>query len=229
MNKTAKYISILIISAVLFSVFAFAVPFHKSYGFWTAYVAEIIAIALQYPVFQSAFTDSTSKSKFYGMPIVRVGLIYLGVQTVLSIAIFTLGFIPFFQSWISIILCAIVLGLALLGLIGSDITRKQVQQLDIQASVSADTIKNMRSVANSLPTMTTDDDLKKSLSALAEEFRFSDPVSNTATEAIEREINAMLSALQQHLSNNTATVEEIATIKFKLSQRNVTCKSMKQK
>ena len=41
MNKTARFIMALAIIAIVFSVIAFAVPFHHTLSFWIAYFAAI--------------------------------------------------------------------------------------------------------------------------------------------------------------------------------------------
>ena len=71
---------------IVFSVIAFAAPFAKTGVFWMAYLFGVIAIAYQIYVFQISFNQGDDvKSKFYGFPIARVGVIYLAVQLVLSL------------------------------------------------------------------------------------------------------------------------------------------------
>lgn len=211
----------------MFSVFAFVVPFERNVGFWVAYAAEMIAIVLQYPIFHSAFGEASAKSRFYGLPIARLGYIYIGVQTALSLAIFALGFVPNFPSWLSVLVCLIVLALALLGIIKADVARDQIHQLDTKKQVSTDMITALRDQAAILPTLASDPDLKQQLTSLAEDLRFSDPVSSPQTEAIEQELADMLSALRSHIKNGTADAGEISAVKAKLSQRNVICKRAK--
>lgn len=160
------------------------------------------------------------------MPTARLGYIYLGVQTALSLAIFALGFIAF-PSWLSVLLCTVVLALALLGVIGTDIAREQIQQMDTKKQTSTDMINSLRSQAAILPTLTSDSGLKQQLVSLADEFRYSDPISNPQTEAIELELSDMMSALKKHIADGTADADEISTVKMMLSQRNTICKSSK--
>ena len=227
MNRTARFIMALAIIAIVFSVIAFAVPFHHTLSFWIAYFAEMIAIVLQYPVFHSAFSGETSQSKVYGMPIARIGILYLGIQTILSLALFVFGFVSAFPNWIGVVACMIVLGFSLLGVIGTDIAREQIQKIDAKSAASTSEMEQLRFVTSALPSMTQNADLKKSLTALAEEFKFSDPVSSPATESIEKEISDMVVAVQLHLKNDSATADEIRAVSDKLSQRNVMCKNAK--
>jgi hypothetical protein len=135
MNKKLKFTIILVTFAALFSVLAFAIPFERNGGFWVAYIAEMVAIVLQYPILNSSIGGSTAKSQFYGIPIACMGVIYLIGQTILSIVLFCAGFIPAFPVWISIVLCAVVLAFALIGVIGADISREKIQHIDLQEKI----------------------------------------------------------------------------------------------
>ena len=65
---------------IIFSVISFAPPFHKAGVFWLAYIFGVIAIVYQIYVFKISFSQGDDvKSKFYGFPIARVGVIYLGI------------------------------------------------------------------------------------------------------------------------------------------------------
>ena len=92
MQKRQKQLAaILAIVAVVFTVAVFLIPFPKDGVFWIAYAAEIIALALQILFFKAAFdNDEELKSKVLGFPVIRVGYLYLGIQTVVSLALLAL-------------------------------------------------------------------------------------------------------------------------------------------
>ena len=95
MSKRRKtLLLVLLVIAVIFSGVAFIISFPKGGVFWIAYIAELIAVGLQIPVFKIAFDEQeTMRSKVLGFPVFRVGYLYLGVQTALSLALFALGFV----------------------------------------------------------------------------------------------------------------------------------------
>ena len=82
MNKTStKGYIVLGLIFVVFTVIAFAAPFNKTGVFALAYIFGVIAIAYQIYVFKISFTaGGDAKSKFYGFPIAKVGVIYLLAQ-----------------------------------------------------------------------------------------------------------------------------------------------------
>ena len=94
-NNTKKGAVALVIVFVIFCVIAFAVPFAKNGVFWTGFIFGLIAILAQAPIWMIAFKGAESaRSKFYGIPIARIGTIYLIVQLILSLAAMFLAWVP---------------------------------------------------------------------------------------------------------------------------------------
>lgn len=227
-NKKAKIFIILIVAAIAFSVFAFAIPFPKTLNFWFAYFAEIIALALQIPVFKLAFDGKdTPKSRFLGFPVARVGYLYLGIQTALSIALFILGFIPMFPQWLSPVLCVILICAAIAGSLGSDIVRENIETMETQQKVDTAAMENLKQMAEFFMSYSGDLEIKKELKKLCENFKFSDPVSKPSTKQTEDELCKMMEDLKNHISDGSVTSDEIKSIDNKLSQRNTICKNSK--
>lgn len=228
MNRKNKVLLIFASAIAGFSILAFAVPFPKNAVFWIAYIAEILALILQIPVFKMAFEKNDApSSKFLGFPICRVGYLYLGIQTVLSLILMGISFIPKFPVWIALVLCIVTLAAALILSVTAGVVRDTIQKTEEQSKFTTASILKMRNMTSAMPSMTTDSALKNALEKLADDFRFSDPVSNSQTEAIENELSDMLLALNGHISDSTATIEEVNIIQSKLAQRNLIYKEAK--
>ncbi|WP_310604163.1 hypothetical protein, partial [Anaerosporobacter sp.] len=86
MSKNEKRVYMtLVVLLIVFSVIAFAVPFAKTSVFWLAYIFSVLAITFQIYVLKLSFSGKReTKSKFYGFPIARVGVIYLITQLLFS-------------------------------------------------------------------------------------------------------------------------------------------------
>ena len=163
MSKSNKAVAVLVVIAVMFSVVAFAVPFPKNASFWIAYVAEIIAIALQVPIFKVAFGGADDlKSKFLGFPIARVGYTYLIIQTILSVMFFSMGWIPV-PAWITAVVCVLVLGIMLVCSITADIARQTVQSIEQTTKADTNLMVSLRTRSSQLVNRTNDPALKKEL------------------------------------------------------------------
>ncbi len=84
----------------------------------------------------------------------------------------------------------------------------------------------LRSIVYPLADQCTDSNAKKTLQKLAEDFRYSDPVSSDALKSVENELQDLVSELQiavssGNLSQVTALCSKISTV---LTERNRLCK-----
>ena len=93
--------AILAVLFVLLNVIVFVVPINRSSAFWIAYVFAAMAFAAQIGIWKAALgREDTLKSKFLGLPVIHVGIVYLGVQ-VAVLAVFM--FAPMLPVWFSIL------------------------------------------------------------------------------------------------------------------------------
>ncbi len=193
-NKTRGLI-ILAVIFVVFSVIAFVIPTPKNATFWIGFVAGVIAIAFQIYIFKISFGKGDDvKSRFYGFPIARVGVIYLVIQLILSIAEVSLSmFIPY---WIVLIVDVLPLAFAIIGSVTADMMRDEIARQDVELKKNVENIRELQSLSASISTQCEIDGLKDELSSLAEEFRFSDPVSSDKTEELELTLKNQLNDLQ---------------------------------
>ncbi len=225
-----KAIAVLAIVFVVFSAYAFIIPFPKGASFWIAYAAEVIAIALQFPIFKVAFDGKNDlKSKVLGFPIMRVGYMYLGIQTTISLALIPLGYVPI-PAWLSLVLCIIVLGAALACSVSAAAAREEVEK--IEAAVKPDTslMMDLRSRSEKLTNKTGDASLKKQLEALAENIRFSDPVSSPAIAAEEQKLGSVLAELEKAVLSGSEDISQlIIQTQSALDDRNTACRGSKRR
>lgn len=232
MSKRSKQaIVIMGIILVIFSAAAFVIPFRKGGTFWVAYTAELLAIALQIPVFKLAYDNAKDlKSKVLGFPVFRVGYMYLTVQTVVSIILFALGgAFKYFPIWVSLIVCMIILGAAVICSIAADIAREEIEKIEETQKVDTEFIKLMRVKSQNLVNENSSQKLAKSLENVAEKFKYSDPVSSKGTAAAETKIDIMFSELELAINSNEVDKAEIICGKLitLIDSRNNICKLSK--
>lgn len=228
-NKKRGYIVDAVIFAV-FTIIAFAMPFPKTSVFWLGYVFGVIAIAAQIYFFKISFSKGEDvKSKFYGFPIAKIGVIYLIVQLVLSlIEMIATIMIP---VWIVIIINIIPVAFAIIGSIAADVMRDEVVRQDVQIKADVNNMRSLQSLATSLPGLCNDTSLKKELQDLSDEFRYSDPVSSDNTKELETELKFMLNEIQRTLMDGDIKGAKgfCTRTKAKLVDRNRMCKLGKNK
>ncbi|MCH5257064.1 MAG: hypothetical protein J1D87_07205 [Lachnospiraceae bacterium] len=215
---------ILAIIFVLFSVITIAIPFQKNNAnFWLAYIFTIIAIAFQIYVFKLAFSNKELKSKFYGFPIARIGVIYLILQMILSILEMALSTV--IPIWVSIILNMVVVSFAGIGCIATDAMKEEIEKQDEQLQKNVTNMRTLQSLTLSLVNQ-ADNKTKRVIQDLADEFRYSDPVSCAQSISLENELSNMVNELQKALIDNDFESAGVICTKVSgvLSERNRVCK-----
>ena len=221
-NKGMAY-AVLAIAFVLFNVIAFAVPTAKTATFWIAYVFTAVAFALQIAIWKFAFKGAnTLKSKFLGIPLISVGITYLIVQIV-AFAIFMA--LPLAASWIAIVVCALILGISAICLIGTETGREEINRVEEKVEKKVFYIKSLQVDIEMLASAERDADTKAALTKLADKIRFSDPMSNDVLASLEAEISAKVKELKT--AENKAEI--IIVLDSLITERNKKVKIMKGK
>jgi len=181
---------------VVFSVIAFAAPFEMNGVFWLAYIFGVIAILAQVYFFRVSFTKGAdARSKFYGFPIAKIGVVYLIAQLVVSLVEMIVA--KNLASWIALVFNVIVVALAAIGCISADIMRDEIQRQDQGLKKNVSNMRALQSLSASLAGLCGDELLKSAIQNMAEEFKYSDPVSSEDTLEMEKELDVQLKELQK--------------------------------
>lgn len=225
MTKNAsRGLIVLAIVLAVFSLIAFAVPFAHTAVFWIAYGFGVLAILFQLYIFKTSFAgNGDAKSRFYGFPIARLGIYYLVAQLILSVVEMALaGLIP---SWPAIIINALALAFALIGCITAETMRDEIVQQDHKLKKNVSTMRELQSLAASMVGQCGDEEMKNAVKKIADELRFSDPVSSDATAELEAEMRSQLADIQQAVVEGDAEGAKTLCGKMmgNLAERNRIC------
>lgn len=181
---------------VVFSVIAFAAPFEMNAVFWLAYIFGVIAIFAQIYFFRISFTKGNgAKSKFYGFPIAKIGVVYLIAQ--LTVSLVEMIVAKGLPTWIAVILNVIIVAVVALGCISADVMRDEINRQDSELKKNVSNMRALQSLSASLVGLCSDESLKNFLQNMAEEFKYSDPVSSEDTLEREKELDVQLKELQK--------------------------------
>ena len=226
-KRNVKQLIIGGIALALYLVITLAVPFPRTAAYWVAFVFGLIAILAQAYVMRAAFDHGEPvKSKFYGYPIARIGVIYLVLQIIVSLLIMALGFAFKVPAWAALIVCVLLLGVSAIGFIAADIMRDEVERQDAALKANVKTMRELQSKAASVAGLCVDEETKKTLTALADKFRYSDPVSSDAVAGIEADLVSAVDELQTAVVDGdlAAAKQLCGKIEAKLNERNRICK-----
>ena len=228
-EKEKKGLVVLALLFVVYTLIVLAVPFAKGGTFWLTYLFTAAAFGVQVYVFKLSFEkEAGAKSKFYGFPIARVGVLYLAVQLVLGLVFMALAAVA--PVWLALVLYLALLVAAAVGVIATDSIRDEVERQDTQLKKNVATMRALQSKAAALPARCEDAAAKAALEKLAEEFRYSDPVSASALTDLETDMAATMEELSVAVTDgdNAAVLALCKKISATLAERNRLCKLNKK-
>ena len=220
MRSKTPYIVIGIVF-VLFNIIAFAIPTDKSIGFWIAYAFTVIAFVIQaFMWYLSISKKKDLKSKLLGASIPYIGVVYLVIQL---IAFLILMFIPSVPTWIIILVCALILGISAIFMIGTNAGKEMVTATENKIAAKRQFIKNLQIDVEMLVETETDSNIKQQLTELAKKIRLSDPMSDDSLNDLEEELSSMVAAIE-NCSDKASAISEAETL---LIKRNKKVKALK--
>lgn len=219
-NKNWGYV-ILGILLLLFSVIAFMIPTEKTGAFWIAYIFTVIAIVAQIAIWKNTLgKESKLKSKFLGLPVVHIGVVYLLTQIVVF-AIFAA--VPALPTWSAIVACTVISGFSVIFMISGEVSRGEIERVEANVQKKVFFIKELQADVELLIEQEKDAEIKNALQLLAEKIRFSDPMSDDTLSKIEGTILAKASELKSS-SDKMPIIQELNLL---FTERNNKCRILK--
>lgn len=224
-----RFAIVIAIVLLVYNVLVFAIPFERKVEevFWISWAFGMFAILVQFLTAIYAFKKSGLKSKFYGIPVYKMGLVYLGVQVITSMIFIIINSFIEIPLWIMWIIYVLILAICALGFIGADAYRDHIETLDKQVAVKTSFMKGLAIDASSLANRVTEDSLNKKLHELAELIKYSDPVTNDALTEIEDEIERKFTLVKGKVLNNEDALADIDSLSALINERNERCKLAK--
>ena len=228
-KKIISSITVLGVILVAYVVLALMIPFLHTPLFWIGFAFGIIGIFVSALGFISAFHEGDgARSKFYGFPVARIAAIYLIIQLIVSFLL--MGFSLTIPNWVGLVVCIILLLAALLGYIAADAARDEIQRQDEQMREDVTSMRALQSKVNVLAANCQNPEAKNAIQKLANEFRYSDPVSSNATRGIEGQMWSFLGELENAVmkGDTQGTIWLTNKLSGMLQERNRICKLTKQ-
>lgn len=228
MKRLKRMHVILGIIILIFSFVMFVIPCPKTEIFWLSYIFSIMSLLVQWKISIIAMTrGKTVKSKFYGWPIMRVGLYYMLMTLICAVLFISLSCTALFVPvWIPAICYIVLCGFAAIGFISLDSVRNFVEQEDMKLTAQTDFMKKLYSEAYALSKSVSDDAMKKVLSKMADEIRYSDPVSRPDLKLLEGHIYETFETICESAQIKDSEKVCVACEQFhqQLMMRNSMCK-----
>ena len=220
-KDTIRAIVVAAITFIIYNLIAFVIPFAHTAAFWISYGFTLVAFAVVCVSIYIAFIKNPdAKSRFYGFPIARIGVLYGGAQLIVSLIVMALA--QWTPWWIPVLVYAIGMGAAVIGLVAADAVVEEIQTQDVKLKKDVTLMRSLQSKISQIASQTDDAAIK----ALAEEFRYSDPVSNDAIADAEADLAAAVDELQAAYvdGDSDAMAQLCRKAAALLAERNRLCK-----
>lgn len=209
------------ITFVIYNLIAFVIPFAHTAAFWISYGFTLGAFVVVCASIHIAFVKNLdTKSRFYGFPIARIGVIYGVAQLIVSLAVMSLA--KWTPWWIPTLVYAIGLGAAAIGLVSAEAVVDEIKTQDAKLKKDVSLMRSLQSKISQIASQTDYTAIK----TLSEEFRYSDPVSNDALANAEADLAAAVDQLQAAFvdGDQDAVAQLCRKTTALLAERNRLCK-----
>lgn len=139
----------LLVLLILYILVAFLIPFRHTAVFWVSFLFTLVAYGVVGFSLYTAFAKAPdAKSKFYGFPIAKIGVIYGGVQLIVGLIFMALR--VWMPVWLAVLLYAIALGAAVIGLISADAVVEEIHVQDGKLKKDVSFMRAQQSRVNQL-------------------------------------------------------------------------------
>lgn len=215
-----------ILIVLVFIIYVMAViPFPKTAVFWTAFAFSLAAFLAQaYTLYTIMKSQAAIKDRIYDFPLIRISALYLAVQLLTSLLL--MGFSAKIPVFAAVLVEMVILAAAVMGFFAVGAVRKEILSQDIQLKKKLAGMEELRSRVHLLISRCGEGQIRELLQKLAEEIRYSNPVSGEYSEEIEEEIAVLLEEVEAAaLDGDVENTAEFCTqMKGLLRERDRICK-----
>ncbi len=231
-KQNKNIISLMIVHGIVLLVFTLLfllIPFPKRTASWILFGFSVLSVIASLGISLYAMKGEGITSKVYGLPMLKVGYLYLAAQLMLCVILCLIAAFVEVPYWIPLLLSILLLAAAALGVITTDRVEEHAAAVDTKTKQVTRAMKNFRLDISSILDRCTDAEVRRALEKLADDIRYSDPVSGEATADIERDLDIAVEELRVNIRSKSTEelLAQIAEVRRKLAERNRICKASK--
>lgn len=212
---------------ILVNALVFLIPFEKTTGVFIAWAGLVIMFLIGAAMMARALgrKSDAASAQLIGRRQLRCIACLLVLHVAALAAVAALGSrVPL---WAAAALEAVLLIAGLIALLRIDGDRSAVRQAEKHMQTATDTVKALRAKADTLAQRGGSAEAQKALKALAEELRYSDPVSTSASRPLEERIETLLASIADQ-DDSPERTELIRRATALVKERSVLVKSNKK-
>lgn len=230
-SKMTKLVSMFGIIFVVYNVVLFVLCGFVGHGvaFWISYVFMIISFAdVAVISYLLKGRSVLPKDWLLGYPILKHATIYIVIEFVLSVS-FMVGDYYKWKGLIAFATQMILLAIHLVFAISCFLAKEIIEEVKEKVQTNTTDMRLLQAEVEMVAEKTSDIDIKNAFRKLAEQVRYSDPVSNEYLSKIEREIFTYITNANVCLETNDKenALECCKKASLLLLERNKKCKALK--
>lgn len=216
----------ILLAFVLVIYLVATIPFPKTVVFWIAFSFSLLAVFSQLYTMRVLKNDGKAsiKDRFYEFPLMRVSVLYLILQIGVSILLMLFSEkVPVFAA---VLIEVILMALAAVGCFAVEAAGREVIRQETEIKRELAKMEELQEQIRRLIAQCDEGKLEEILQRLAEEVRYSNPVSNDSSEEIEEEITVLFSEIEERiLDDDLENVEALCyRMRGLLRERDRICK-----
>jgi hypothetical protein len=216
-------------AAVIFAAYSavvFLLPFAGGGAFWISYLCTALIFALALAASLRTAGRGPARFVFYRLPLLYVLWGAAGLQGAAAMIFMAAASLPL---WASAVGGVVLLAFALAAWITAEWARWQIERLDRGGSETTLFMRSLQSEIEDLAARTENGPLRAELAPLAEDLRYSDPVSNPLLAAAEAELKIKIEEIRRAVTSGAGqeTAAVCAKARQLLARRNQECRRLK--
>ena len=225
MKKETMRATVIAVTVFISYNFAvFMIPCLKTPTFWISWAYTLLSFVIAYfAIYASLLKHPNAKSRFYGFPIAKIGFFYLVAQIAFGGICMALGHIT--PWWVPTVFSMIMLALTAIGLVSAETVMEEIRTQDEKLKENVSLMRALQSKVSQMAAQSEHPGIK----AIADEFRYSDPVSCEAISDAETDLSAVVDELQTaYIKGDSEAVSKLCRkVSALLAERNRLCKLYK--
>lgn len=205
----------------IFNIAAFLLPVSHNITFWIGYSFVTLSIVLFLVSALFLFHSDDNAQTFFKLPLAVIAWVYLLAQFILGI----LQIIVPISYFTALIIDCGLTGIFIIAILTSKIAGETIQKQEKHIAEKVLFISNMQSLLSRVKT--EDHELSQKINLLAEDLKFSDPLSHSLLNELEKQIEASIAILKSDVHDKEKAAADIIYISDLLKERNQKCKMLK--
>ncbi|MBQ7934385.1 MAG: hypothetical protein IJ327_06345 [Lachnospiraceae bacterium] len=226
MKIDKKFLALFPVFVIVYSFLVFFVGGFSGHGaaFWVSYAFTILGmVAIMAALFMVSQDDLAKRAFFLGYPVLFWSAIYGGIQLVVSIIFMLIdkgGKIAVLLE-VLLLLAYVVVAICCLH------TRDVIVKVQEESKRETSRMKILTAKVEMVGVGAKDPAVIARVKKLAEEFKYSDVVSNEATEPLEQQMGQEITELK--MLDGAEALKLCEVISEHLKERNIICQNTKKR